>query len=842
MAIESTPMRRRSPAVGRGDRAALAGVRVLEIADAKGAYCGKLLADLGADVVKLEPPGGDPLRRDPGSLFLYANTNKRSVTLDLESRSGRAAFRRLVATADLVVETAAPGWWEERGLDYSALSELRPSLVWTSITGFGRSGPQAAFATADIVAAALGGSMHVTGEADDPPVVVAGSQAWVAASTCAASASLIALHEAARSGHGQLVDVSTLEVMAAVTHICGAAKYLEDGIVPRRFGSALFSSVPSGAYRCADGRLVYLMVNRPAHWKALAAWVNEITGNREVLDPMFEGPSSTRQPYRELIDLFLGELFLRFTAADAYREGQRRHLAITPVNGALAVLADPHLRARRFFVTVEQQDGARVRMPGAPYRLSRTPWRISRRLAKAGEHTRHVLGSLPTTPRRRKNVAESAGQNAARSAALTELRVLELTAGMAGPWIGRFMAYCGADVIKVESRAHPDVSRLYVSPREPDEGVQEAASPWFTDWNAGKRFVALDLTQQRGVELCKRLAATCDVVVANYAAGVLDKLGLGYKTLRKLKPDLVMISSTGYGETGPCRRYVTWGPNIEALSGLSSLSGHAHRECTVTQYAYPDALGALHGLTAVMAALRHRGRTGEGQLIDLAQYETTVASVGALFVDAMRTKLEPPRRGNASARMAPHGCYRCRGEDRWCAIAVTDDAAWLRLCTAIDQPDFAADPRFATAAGRLACAAEIDRAIETWTCERDAYDVMTALQAARVAAGVVQTIDDQLHRDAQLAARSFFEQIEHRSRGRIVANGIPLRFSATPGRTTGTGAPIGADNVAVLRDLLGLDLREIEALTAAGVIQAPHEKRGQAPFFAAEGRGCHRVP
>jgi len=799
----------------------LAGIRVLEVGGASGAYCGKLLADLGAEVVKIEPPGGEAGRGRPGSFFAYANTNKRSVVLDLDARRGCSEFRRLAATADLLLETGTAGEWDSRGLGYERLSRLRPSLVWTSITPFGRTGPHAEFAGADIVIAALGGSMHVTGEPEDAPVVVAGNQSFIAASTCAAVASLIALHEARRSGRGQFVDVSALEVMAAVTHICGAAKYLEDGIVPRRFGSALFSSVPSGAYRCADGRLVYLMVNRPSHWKALAAWVNETTGNAEILDPMFEGPSSARQPYRELLDIFLGELFLRSSAADAYREGQRRHLAITPVNGALDVAADRHLRARRFFASVVQADGTTARMPGAPYRMARTPWKIARRLPRAGEHTTRVMRGLPPAPRLQSRSSGAKRARAARGPALADLRVLELTAGMAGPWIGRFMAYCGADVIKVESRGHPDVSRLYVSPREPEKGVQESASPWFTDWNAGKRFVGLDLAHPRAVELCRRLAALCDVVVVNYAAGVIDKLGLGYRALRKSRPDLVMISSTGYGESGPNRGYVTWGPNIEALAGVSALSGHPHRACTVTQYAYPDALSALHGLTAVMAALAHRARTGEGQLIDLAQYETTVASIGHLFVDALRTRSEPPRRGNASPAMAPHGCYRCRGEDRWCVIAVEDDEAWRRLCSMMARPDLASDTRFASLSGRLAAAEELDRAIEAWTRGLDAYEVMTALQAVKIAAGVVQTIEDQLNHDVQLAARGFFEEIEHRTRGRIVANGIPLRFSETPGRTNGSGSPIGADNFAVFHELLGIDSREIDELTAAGVMQAP---------------------
>jgi benzylsuccinate CoA-transferase BbsE subunit len=249
VATKRTVSRRRKATARRHDATALAGLRVLEVSDAKAAYCGKLLADLGADVIKIEPPGGDPGRADPGSFFLYANTNKRSVILDLETRAGRDGFRRLAATADLVVETAAVGEWEARGLGYAALCKLRPSLVWTALSGFGRSGSQASYASSDIVAAALGGSMHVTGEPEDPPVVVVGSQAWIAASTCAAVASLIALHEARRSGRGQLVDVSALEVMAAVT-TSAARRSTRGRYQPRRFGSAL----SLGAWAALRGR------------------------------------------------------------------------------------------------------------------------------------------------------------------------------------------------------------------------------------------------------------------------------------------------------------------------------------------------------------------------------------------------------------------------------------------------------------------------------------------------------------------------------------------------------------------------------------------------------------
>ena len=237
--------------------------------------------------------------------------------------------------------------------------------------------------------------------------------------------------------------------------------------------------------------------------------------------------------------------------------------------------------------------------------------------------------------------------------ALEGVRVVEFTAGMAGPWIGRFMAYCGAEVIKVESKQRPDVTRQYVPPWAPEMGIQSQLSPWFTDWNAGKRFVALDLTQPKAIELAKRVVAASDVVVENCSTGVMDKLGLGYAALRRVKPDLIMFSSSGYGDSGPYARYVTWGPNIEALSGLSTLSGFPERACTVTQYAYPDALSALHGLFGVLCALDHRTRTGHGQYINLSQFEATVASIGHVLMEQLANGREPQRLGNRSRHAAP---------------------------------------------------------------------------------------------------------------------------------------------------------------------------------------------
>jgi len=382
--------------------AALAGRRVLELADASGAYCGKLLADMGADVIKIERPGGDASRAVPpfhgdalhperSLFFLYMNTSKRGVTLDLARPEGQTLFRELARSADLIIESGPPGRLEGLGLGFETLRSDNPGLVLTSITGFGQTGRHRDYKSSDLVAGAMGGAMGVTGDADDPPVTLAGEQACLTASLTAAVSSLVALFHAGRSGRGQHVDISMQETTLAVSHISGVGKWLDDGIVPRRFGTGLFASVPSGAYRCSDG-LVYLMVNRPAHWKALAEWIHQETGNQEVMDPMFEGPSSNRIEYRELLDLYISDFTTAFTVEEIYREGQRRHIAFTPVNGAAQVASDAHLAARDFFVDLESGAPGVLRYPGAPYRHSRTPWRLRSPAPRAGQHNDEIYG------------------------------------------------------------------------------------------------------------------------------------------------------------------------------------------------------------------------------------------------------------------------------------------------------------------------------------------------------------------------------------------------------------------------------------------------------------------
>ena len=346
--------------------------------------------------------------------------------------------------------------------------------------------------------------------------------------------------------------------------------------------------------------------------------------------------------------------------------------------------------------------------------------------------------------------ADRSVKNAA--GALAGLRVLEFTSAMAGPWVGRIMASCGAEVIRVESRDFPDVVRGYSRPDDPEHRPRPTESPWFTDWNAGKLFVALDLRRPRGVELALKLAARADVVVENHAAGVMDRLGLGWQQLSVANPRLVMLSTSGYGATGPAAGYVSWGPNIMALSGMAAASGFEGRECTMDQYAFPDPMTALHGLFAVMSALEHRRQTGRGQYVDLSQFECTAGLAGELLVDAL-AGLSAGATPEQGAPACPEGVYRCSGEDRWLALSVQDDGQWAGLCRVLGRSAWLADAGLVHADGRLERTNEINEGIRDWTAERSPLEASEQLQAAGVAAAPVQNVDDQYKRDPVARAR-----------------------------------------------------------------------------------------
>ena len=386
---------------------------------------------------------------------------------------------------------------------------------------------------------------------------------------------------------------------------------------------------------------------------------------------------------------------------------------------------------------------------------------------------------------------------------LTGVRVVSLSTGIAGPNAARMLANFGAEVFKIESRVGGlDAFRSY--------GDNPEASPRFVEVNLNTRSVTLNLKHPEGVRLLKELVATSDVVMDNFRPGVLPRLGLGPEDLQAVKQDLIVVRMPGLGSSGPLSHYGTWGPTLTAYSGLTYLWNHPGQDRpTGSQGVYPDYLTGEMVPIAVVAALIERRRTGRGKVIDVAQVDLAAYMLGTVFLDVLVNGREAEPVGNESAHMAPHGCYPCRGNDRWCVIAVESDWQWDALCEVIGQPSPAADPRFATFTGRLHNREALDELISSWTAQHDPFDVMNSLQAAGVPAGVVASGGD-LAADEHLAARGFIQTTSHPVLGEMPMAGLPLQFSSGGHEPYRSPPPLGADNEYVITELLGHGRDELE--------------------------------
>ncbi len=399
---------------------------------------------------------------------------------------------------------------------------------------------------------------------------------------------------------------------------------------------------------------------------------------------------------------------------------------------------------------------------------------------------------------------------------LSGIRVADFTWVWAGPFCTLQLAHLGAEVIRVESAARPCVTRLLPPWAEGQPGLNR--SGYFNQYNQGKYSIALDLKHPDALMVAKDLVRHCDIVCENFAAGVMERLGLGYEALRAIRPDIIMISMSGYGATGPEREYVSYGPAQVPLSGLSSLTGYRGYPPMHVGISYGDPTAGLHAAFAVLAALWHRQQTGEGQFIDLSQWETTIAVIPEAIIEYAWHGTQPERNGNRDPMMVPHGVFRCAGEQRWVAIAARDDVEWQRLAVTIGRPDLAEDPALATLAGRLSAVELIERAVEQWTSQRSPLEVTQALQAAGVAAFPCYDSRD-LAEDEHLRAEGFFVELEHPEVGKKLHLGIPWKLCGSPCFVKRPAPLLGEHTDYVLREILNYDDRRIEGLRASGVLR-----------------------
>ncbi len=386
---------------------------------------------------------------------------------------------------------------------------------------------------------------------------------------------------------------------------------------------------------------------------------------------------------------------------------------------------------------------------------------------------------------------------------LHNIRILDFSWVLAGPFATRILADFGAEVIKVQPLMQQEEDRF--------------GRGYYNTWNRSKLGITLNMNKPQGVALAKKLVGISDAVMENFAPRVMANWGLDYDNLKKIKPDIIMLSMSTMGNSGPWRNYVGFGPTVQAFSGITYLTSYPGKPPSGLGTSYADHVAGLMATLALLNALGCRQKTGEGQYIDISQVEAMASLLGdAILEYTVNGKLPEPA-GNRSSEAAPYGVYRCRGDDRWCAIGVFSDEEWTGFCRALGNPAWTVDGRFSTLFGRLKNADELDRLVEGWTREHTAEEVMALLQGQGVAAGVVQDASD-LAGDPQLRVRDFFIELDHPELGKTIADATPIKLSETPARYSRAAPVLGQDNDYVYGNLLGMSEDELAELKKQGVI------------------------
>ncbi|MCT7661195.1 CaiB/BaiF CoA transferase family protein [Mycobacterium deserti] len=785
---------------------ALAGLRVVELGTEIAApYCTKLLADLGAEVCKVEMPAGDPLRgwgpfadesQDNGALFEYLNAGKLGLTVDLGTQAGLAKLHELVARADVLVEDLPPGPVDrfDWGLDRASLERINPDLVVVRVSDYGQEGPRREQPSTSLTLQAASGWVN-TREFGRAPVQAGARIPEYIAGGYAALAALTALRvgDAVR-GRVVEADVSAFEsLICSLPYPMLMAERLKSMGLPTNSKAAPML----GIVRAADG---WIGINclTGQHWLDVCAMMGLPEFGEHQLAIMLGGPErdeffAKAQPWLDSMPV-----------ADLVELSQAMRIPAASINDGSSILDCPQYRDRDFFVE-SGPESARFRRPGAPFRLSRTP-----AAAPRPAPTRGAVDAVQWSTGRERDGSDTADA----ASPFAGLKVFDLSTFWAGAYLTCYLGAFGADVVKVESIQRPDGHRYSGSLLRSSDDWYEIGPLW-QGTNLNKRDITLDLSTDAGRELALRLAADADVVIENFSPRVVEQFGLDYDSLVKINPGVVMVRMPGFGLEGPWRDYVGWALNIEQLAGMSAVTGFADGPpCNLQGPA--DPIAGVHATVALLAALEHRRRTGEGQLIEVAQIEVGAAVTAEPVIEYSMTKRVREREGNRHRHYA-QGVYRAQGDDDWVALSVRDDTDWVAVTEIIGRPELRDDPRFVSAHARLLHHDEFDEVIGAYAAARSAEEAAESLLRHGVPAQRLMT-GDRMYDVDQLDARGFYEDLDHPIAGRQRFPGWPFRISPGPSRHHRTPSPtLGQHNDGVLR-ALGLTREEISALREQHVV------------------------
>lgn len=776
----------------------LAGVCILDLTDASGVFATRLLADLGADVLRIEPPDGGELRSEgpfarnepdieTSFYHLFHNMNKRSVVADLAVAETLEKVKELFATADIVIESGRPGRLVPYGLDYESIRVCNPGLTYVSISPFGQDGPWSDRSGNDLIAAAAGGILGISGSPDMPPMQANADPSYKMAGLAAASGALLSLHGVRKGAPGVHVDISVQQatLMLGIQSL-NPCIYTLKGIVQQRQG--IFGPI----HLCADGKYVAARAT-PRSLERLK--ILAVERGLVVEEELIPGAQIMKQ------------LAASMTVDEVMALVEELDLIGLPVGVFDDIYRHPHFEAIEQFKSVHHEtlglDLISVRSPvagiasGAPVR----------RAPLLGEQTEEVFNEV------RKKPARPAVTSMAVDAAspLEGVRVLDFSWVLAGPLGTRILANFGADVIRIESEARLDLMRA--------EGATLDTGGVFNDANLGKRSLTLDMSRPEAVALIRKMVEQADIITENFRPGVLDRMGLGFEDLKKINPGIIVAHLPGCGNHGPWANRGTFGGVLVAAAGLNEISGFDGHPPYGIACAFPDFTSPYLLVLKLLAALREREQTGRGQELVLNQLAGTVSLLGAEW---MRWGVDGDvgRNANRNVNYGPHGVYRTQGDDEWCAIAVQGEAQWRAFCECIGLQHLHADPRFAEHTSRLEHADTLDGLINEKTAVWNGWELADDLQARGIAAAKVAMLDDLLVRDPQLRHRKHYREFTQPSdpETTLTVDGEAIRFVGAEPRLR--RAPMmGEHNEEILAVLAGLSQAEIAKLIESGVVR-----------------------
>lgn len=789
-----------------------------------------ILGDLGADVIKIEPPGGSASRHmgpflsdaeaGENSLQFFAyNRNKRSIVLDPDTPADRQLLESLIRGADILLESSPPGALAGCGLDFEALCALNPTIVQVVVSPFGVDGPAADRIANDLTLSALGGQVGLQGSPDRAPVRVSIPQAWHHASAQAATAAVIAHARMQVTGEPQFVDLSA-QCSVTWTMMNAMDAYAVQGFEFQRMGSMVQMGTRQmdPVFACADGHLVavptgMLLNTLLGHIAADdlldADWLTE---DWETYDERLLAEEETRFSREEVRAVF-ERYFKLHTKQELFRTGFDAGVTLAPINTVADLVHFEQLEARDAWQEATLPDGRRARTPGVFAKLNDSP--LSLRLAppRLDEHGTEIRAELASGIRSRTPLPAPRPQSEpGADYPWRGLKVLDLTWVIAGPATARYFADHGATVVKVESESRPDALRL-LGPVRGEPGWN--CSHFYGEMNAGKKCVQLNLKEPRAVEILKQLIAWADVLIENWAPGATERLGIDYAACQRINPQLIMVSTSLLGQYGPYAGIAGFGYHAAGMAGFYEVTGWPDMPPHGPWMAYTDVIAPHFIVATVGAALDHRRRTGRGQHIDAAQFEMSLQFLTPEILDAQASGYVADRMGNRKRDAAPQGVYPCAGEDQWVAIAVDTDAQWSALVDVLGSPDWAGQAALETTAGRIEAHDEIDAQLADWTCNQTPHAVMDRLTAEGVPAGAVQRSRD-LAEDPQYAHRGFHHFLDHPVLGRVPYAGNQFRIPGYAGGPSRPSPLIGQHNLEVFGGILGYSEAEIEALVAAG--------------------------